>query len=171
MQDNFTHIFNLFLSMGTVLYIFAIVFLVVLRKSLMSFLSRYTLLFVCFITGIATVASLLYYHVSGFAPCDLCWYQRIFIYASFFISLLALIKKESIHVIKPYLVLLTIIGGIISLVHNVIYYVGYNPLPCSATASCTARYVFEFGFITIPLMALVTFVLTGVLLLITKKNK
>ncbi len=170
MQDSFTPIFNMLLSMGVIVYVFAIVFLLLQRKNLTSFFSKYGLLTICGISGIATISSLLYYHVSGFVPCDLCWYQRIFIYSSFLISLLALIKKDSIHVIKPYLVMLTVIGGCISIVHNIIYYTGFNPLPCSATASCTARYVFEFGFITIPLMALVTFVLTLVLLLLTKKK-
>ncbi len=170
-MNSFTHTFNILLSLGVILYVFAIIFIILMKKNLASFLEKYSLASICLLSGIATVASLVYFYVSGFVPCDLCWYQRIFIYSTFFISLLAVIRKESIYMIKPYLLILTVIGSIISIIHNVIYYVGYNPLPCSATASCTARYVFEFGFITIPLMALVTFVLTLVILLVTQKNK
>lgn len=171
MESTFTHYFNISLSLGVIIYAFAIVFLLSFRKTMLPILKKYALWTVFKLSGIAVVGSLLYAYVSGFAPCDLCWYQRIFLYGIFFISLLGLIRKESFFTLKPYLMMMTIIGGIIAIVHNIIYYVGYNPLPCSANASCTARYVFEFGFITIPLMSFITFLFIFVVLMLVKKEK
>jgi hypothetical protein len=81
------------------------------------------------------------------------------------LSFAAVIKRKSLDSILWQLKTLTVVGGVISLFHNFIYYTNINPIPCSATASCTARYVFEFGFATIPLMALVSFMLIFVLLI------
>lgn len=171
MEDSFTHYFNIFLSLGVIVYAFAIVFILCFKKTVLPLIKKYALASVFKLSIIAVVGSLLYAYVSGFAPCDLCWYQRIFLYSICFISFLGLIRRESFFTLKPYLMLLTVMGGIIAFIHNIIYYVGYNPLPCSANASCTARYVFEFGFITIPLMSLITFLFIFVILTLVKKDK
>ena len=42
-----------------------------------------------------------------------------------------------------------------SLVHNYVYYFGRETsVTCDAAASCKAYYVYEYGFVTIPFMAL-----------------
>ena len=123
-----------------------------------AFFTQYGLRIIFIISLLATVSSLIYSNYIGFPPCDLCWYQRIAMYPVVFISGLALYKKQDPALLAPYMSLLICVGGAISLFHNFIYYTNINPLPCSATASCTARYVYEFGFVTIPLMALLSFV-------------
>jgi disulfide bond formation protein DsbB len=170
-MKSFIHIFNVLLSIGVITYALAIVYIIVCKKKVMPMIKKYSLVAVFGISAIATICSIVYSNIVGFPPCDLCWYQRIFIYPIAFMSLYALIKKQDGALIRPYLVLLTVIGGFISLVHNIIYYVGYNPLPCSATASCTARYVFEFGFITIPLMAFMSLLLIFVVLKFSQKTQ
>ena len=61
----------------------AIVYVLFLRKQfpkIGAFLGRYGLLF-AFLTALgATAGSLFYSNVAGFAPCELCWFQRIFMY-------------------------------------------------------------------------------------------
>jgi disulfide bond formation protein DsbB len=128
---------------------------------------QYILSSVFLLSSIAMIGSLIYSNAIGFPPCDLCWYQRIFMYPIVFISGYAFFKKDKSVI--PYLKLLTYIGGFIALFHNFIYYTNINPLPCSATASCTARYVYEFGFMTIPLMSLSIFVL--ILIILSQKEK
>ncbi len=129
-----------------------------------AFVTAHTLRVVFAASLTAMVGSLIYSNVIGFPPCDLCWYQRIFMYPLVFITGYALCKKHNGWV--PYAKLLTLVGGAISLFHTVIYYTNVNPFPCSATASCTARYVWELGFMTIPLMALSIFVFIYLALLI-----
>ena len=113
----------------------------------------------------ATLGSLYYSEIAKFAPCDLCWFQRIFMYPQVVLLGLALWKKEN-HIID-YSLALIFIGTLISLYHNYIYYTAQQSSFCSIT-SCTQRYVAGFGFVTIPLMALTGFFVIGLLLLYKK---
>jgi len=52
------------------------------------------------------------------------------------------------------------VGGMISLYHSYIQFGGSPLIPCSATGisvACTQRYFLEFGYVTIPTMALTGF--------------
>lgn len=118
---------------------------------------------------IALLGSLTYSNVIGFPPCDLCWMQRIFLYPQVFILAVALRKKELN--ILAYTKVLSVIGLIFSVWHNFVYYGGSSPFPCSATASCTAHYVEVInGLVTIPSMALVSFILLLTLSCFNKKE-
>lgn len=172
-MQTFINFFNILLSLGTFLYIvliFGISFLIFKKDpKVKAFFARYGLKIIFSVSLIATVSSLIYSNYIGFPPCDLCWYQRIAMYPTVFISGLALYKKQDPSVLAPYMSLLVGVGGFISLFHNFIYYTNINPFPCSATASCTARYVYEFGFVTIPLMALLSFISLFIVLKSIKK--
>jgi disulfide bond formation protein DsbB len=112
---------------------------------------------------LSVCASLFYSDVIGYTPCKLCWLARIFMYPQLCMFFLALVKKVPVRI---HSIAFCIIGIIITLYHNWIYIGGYSPLPCDAAASCTQRFVFELGYITIPFMALAAFVgLIGVMLL------
>jgi disulfide bond formation protein DsbB len=110
---------------------------------------------------LAMSGSLYFSEIELYAPCVLCWYQRVAIYPQAFLMAVALFQKD----IKVYLYALPLlfVGTAIALYHNWIYYNSnfFNPggpaITCSANggASCTERYVEYFGFITIPLMSLV----------------
>lgn len=171
-MQNFVSFFNILLSVGIIVYILFIILALVFYKktAVQVFYKRYSLLFVFVISFIATTSSLIYSNAVGFLPCDLCWYQRIAMYPIALLSLVALFKKQSLSGIRWQVNTLAISGMIIALFHNLIYYTGINPISCSATASCTARYVFEFGFATIPLMALVSFLLILVVANTSKNN-
>ena len=124
-----------------------------------------------FVTAlIATLGSLFYSNVAGFPPCDLCWFQRIFMYPLVILFAVALIKKDS-SVIK-FALPTAAVGGLISLYHNYMYFgdQGLNAI-CQlfgVGVSCTKRYVFEFGYITIPVMALTAFALIITFLVLAK---
>jgi disulfide bond formation protein DsbB len=152
---------NQLLSIGSIL---------VLVLSFLAFLGNYVLslkrlgnyvalnkmLLIGLISLVATTGSLIYSIGIGYPPCELCWYQRIFIYSTAIIALTSAISKKTLDTI--YIWVLTIIGLAISFYHNLIYYTDYSPLPCDASASCTAKYVNEYGFMSIPLMALMLFI-------------
>jgi len=134
------------------------------------FLQKHGLLLACAVAVGSMLASLFYSLVAGFPPCDLCWYQRIFMYSSAVVLLSAVIKKDTR--VAPYVLLLSVIGAAISGYHNVVSYGGVRSV-CSilnTSVSCTKRYVFEFGYITIPMMALTAFALVIVLLIFAASN-
>ena len=105
----------------------------------------------------AFLGSLFYSIIIGFQPCTLCYWQRIFMYPMLFLASLSLIKKDKLD--SSYLLMLSGIGSLISIYHIYIQFTP-NPLPCSMTGqgvSCSENWVLEYGYITIPVMALTCF--------------
>lgn len=172
----FTPLTNQILSIltigGQIFVAFGILYAIYQRKNkenkLIQFFARNAIFFSFIILLVAMVGSLIYSGVIGYAPCDLCWYQRIFSYPSVFMLGMAMVRRE--HKAVDYVIMLSIIGGIISIYHNYISLGGTSILPCPAGGvSCTKLYVFEFGYITIPMMMLTAFALVIFLLAIQKK--
>lgn len=106
----------------------------------------------------STIGSLYYSEIRDFAPCILCWYQRVVMYPQVLILGMGLWRKD--HGIRPYILALSYLGLLISVYQLLIPYLGDNFAPCSASAvSCSIIYVNYFGFITIPVMALTSWLL------------
>lgn len=167
-----TEFVNTLSSIGTILlFVFSIVavLLLVTKKQhwVLSLISKNAILLSLLIGGLGVIGSLTYSNIIGYQPCNLCWWQRIFIYPSAILFLIAYTKKDS--TVFRYTNPLLLVGLLFSLYHNYIYYTGYSPLPCGTGVSCTQRFVFEFGFVTIPLMALSIFISLLSISLITKK--
>ncbi len=110
--------------------------------------------------------NLYYNEVLGIPPCDLCWWQRIFLYPQVVLFGMALFKRDSY--IADYSIVLSIIGAGFALYHHFLQMFP-NSLPCPATGvSCATRILFEFGYITYPLMAFSLFALLIVLMLFVR---
>lgn len=114
---------------------------------------------VTFLIAVASVAGSLYFsEVLLFAPCVLCWWQRVSMYPLVAISLIGIWRKDE----QAYLYVLpfAVFGSLVSIYQNVLYYMvnwGFAPAgigPCQAGISCTTNYITLFGFLTIPLMSL-----------------
>ena len=106
------------------------------------------------------IGSLFYSEIAGFPPCSLCWYQRIFIYPQIILLGGALIWRD--RSIARYLLPLSVIGAVVALYNSYLQYGGSPLIPCGtdpAAIDCAQRLVFEFGYVTIPLMSLTAFVL------------
>ena len=176
---------NKLLAFGTILsqlFIVAVVLYFLLRKSfpkipvaikeLFAWTARHGLLLAFLASLAASLASLFYSNIVGFEPCELCWYQRIFMYPLAVILGIAYFNRD--NNIFRYAMPLAIIGFIISLYQNGIYYnMGGLSAICDFSGigvSCTKRYIFEFGYITIPIMALTAFVLVITLLVLKKMD-
>jgi disulfide bond formation protein DsbB len=143
-------------------------FLTGLRASLY----KHSLALAWIVAIVATLGSLFYSDIAGYEPCKLCWLQRIFMYPLAVILGIATFKKDR-GIISYALPVLTI-GLLISIYHNYIYYGGSTPWPCEAFGlgvSCTKRYVFELGYITIPMMSLTAYLLTITFLLFGIKKR
>lgn len=150
--------------------VFAVIRLLINKKddTFLKLISKYSLHIGFILSCVSLVASLFYSEVAGFVPCTLCWIQRIFIYPQVILFGLALKQKET--TILPYSFALTLIGSVFSLYHNYLYFGGTPAIPCDASATCTQRYVFEFGFMTIPLMAFALFFALGVVYFVSKRK-
>lgn len=119
---------------------------------------KYGFLVAFIVASLAVIGSLTYSDVLGYTPCVLCWWQRIFMYP--LVLLLALSLKWRDVSIRGYAIAMTIVGGFIALDHYVLQTTGISVLPCSAvgySVSCAKNFVLQYGYITIPLMALSAF--------------
>src|SRR5579864_7125552 len=112
------------------------------------------------VSSIATGGSLFFSEIMHFLPCELCWYQRICMYPLSIISLLLAWKGE--HRAARYLLPLPVVGAGVSIYHLLIENnVIKEPTQCliSAPGGCATKWINEFGYITIPTLALTGFVL------------
>ena len=135
-------------------------------SELAKFLGKRGILLAFVIALAATLGSLFYSEIAGYAPCDLCWYQRIFMYPQVIILGISLWHKD-LGAAK-YGLPLAIIGLVIALYHNYIILSGSTLSVCTQSTftgvSCLQRYVFEFGYVTIPLMSFSAFALVALIL-------
>jgi disulfide bond formation protein DsbB len=119
---------------------------------------------------IATLGSLYFSEILDYIPCELCWYQRIFMYPLVIILGIGAIKKDAS--IALYSLILSGIGGCISIYHYSIQkidFLGDHSISCGIVP-CTGEYINWLGFITIPFLALIAFTIIFVTsLLILKK--
>lgn len=151
--------------------IVALVVIILFKKNrLPVFAKKYAALLAFVIALTATLGSLFYSEVAGFEPCKLCWFQRILMYPQVILLGMAFLKKD--ENITSYILGLSVPGAIIAGYHYLLQ-LGIAPaLTCSATGysvSCSQRFVMNFGYITIPLMAFSAFALIVLLQLIRRR--
>ena len=119
---------------------------------------------------VAMIGSLFYSEILGYAPCDLCWYQRILMYPLVIIYGAALIKKD-IKIALPG-IFLSGLGMIVSVYHYSLQKVSFMQKADGfcRDVSCTLQYENYLGFITIPFLAGTAFILIFILHLYMMKN-
>ena len=132
---------------------------------------NWNILFLCWlVSSISTMASLFFSYVMGFAPCVLCWYQRICLFPLVIILAVGLFPLDK-SVVK-FALPLAIAGWLTAFYHNLLYS-GVIPetiQPCSQGVSCTEKYIELFGFLTIPMLSLLSFSTIITLLIILKRT-
>ena len=123
---------------------------------------------------IATLGSLFFSEVAHYTPCVLCWYQRILMYPLVLILGIAYLKKDRAWA-PLYAIGLSIIGALIAAYHYLLQVKAVSALvPCSNSAlavDCAQKVFMQFGYITIPMMALSAFLLIIVLQMLQLKRK
>ncbi|MEW9670926.1 disulfide oxidoreductase [Ammoniphilus sp. 3BR4] len=141
------------------------------HHNLIRFITEYRLYLAWLVSVIALAGSLYFSEIMRFEPCKLCWFQRIFMYP--LVILLGIATYKNDHGIIPYAKTLSIIGIGISLFHYAQQKVPamQEILPCTQGVPCSGQYINWLGFITIPFLAFIGFVLIAVLLSIGKKNE
>ncbi|GLX70760.1 disulfide oxidoreductase [Paenibacillus glycanilyticus] len=135
-----------------------------------SWFQRYGLYLAWLVALVATCGSLYFSEIRGFIPCDLCWYQRIFMYP--LVIVLGIAAYRGDRRIIGYVLPMSIIGMLISIYHNFeIWFpkVG-EMMPCRSGIPCNYDYLNWLGFITIPLMALTAFILIIIFLVLGREK-
>ncbi|MFW5933402.1 MAG: disulfide bond formation protein B [Actinomycetota bacterium] len=120
------------------------------------------------IAAVATGGSLFMSEVANYAPCTLCWYQRIAMYPLVIVLGVAALRGDR-QVWRTSLPLAAI-GAAVSIWHIAIE---NNPAlggACDPVAPCSIIWVREFGFLTLPTMALIGFVSTALLSLVVRQR-
>jgi hypothetical protein len=107
------------------------------------------------IATVATAGSLYLSEVAGYVPCTLCWYQRIAMYPLVVVLGVAAWRRDR-EVWRTAVPIATIGAGI------AIWHIAIERNPslggaCDPAAPCSLLWVEEFGFLTLPTMALIGF--------------
>ena len=129
----------------------------------------YVLYIAWLVSVVATLGSLYFSEIKGFIPCELCWFQRIFMYPLAII--LGIAAYDNDKKLKKYVLPLSVIGGLISLYHYLVQKVpGFASIkPCVQGVPCNMQYINWFGFVTIPFLALTAFTLISILMIVLYK--
>ena len=131
----------------------------------------WNLLFACWlIASGSALGSLFFSDVMGFAPCVLCWYQRIALFPLVLILPMGLLPFDAKA--AKFALPLTVAGLLTAVYHNLLY-AGLIPKsiqPCAQGVPCTEKYIELFGFVSIPLLSLLAFAAMTVLLIIVKRR-
>jgi len=129
-------------------------------------------LWIGFLMSVGGVAiSLFYSEILGVLPCGLCWLQRVFLYPQALLFAVAIWKSD--RSVADYSIAFSIFGGAIALYQHYLQMGGASILPCPAVATgvdCAQRYLFEFGYITFPLMSFTIFAFLIILMLFVRKR-
>jgi disulfide bond formation protein DsbB len=159
------------LSLGTVASDVLVVFLLVIiltplsekgwGKKVGDFFGEHAVLFSFLVAGGSVVGSLFYSEFAHFAPCELCWIQRGFLYTEAILLFVALAARKEERVrkfgewVRKACLILSAIQFPISAYHTYLQLGGGEIVPCSAIGpSCQYVYFVQYGYVTIPSMAL-----------------
>ncbi len=118
----------------------------------------------------ATLGVLFVGEVMGQAPCNLCWYQRAFMFPLAIILGFAAFRGDS-HV-RRYAIPLALAGAGLAGSHS-LYYLGVIPEaiePCGAGPSCASGDMTILGGLPLPLLSFAAFALIAGLLAFPRKD-
>ncbi|MBW2705283.1 MAG: disulfide bond formation protein B [Deltaproteobacteria bacterium] len=133
--------------------------------------SNWTIIFLCWIiASVSTLGSLFFSEIMEFPPCALCWYQRVFMFPLVFIFLVGLFPFDK-SIIK-FALPLAIAGWVFAFYHYLLYsgIIPESIQPCSQGVSCSETYLDLFGFLTFPMLSLISFSTIIVLLFLLKRR-
>nr|WP_302084059.1 disulfide bond formation protein B [Salinibaculum sp. KK48] len=115
------------------------------------------------IAVVATLGSLSYSNVLGFFPCELCWFQRIFMYP--LVPLLGYAAYMRSRELAPLILAYTLPGAAIAAYHS---YIQLAPSASCGSLACSTVNI-RILWLSIPNQALLAFLLisslVGVLVL------
>lgn len=157
--------FNTIAALGIIGIQIAIIIIIigwVIKAPFIALIARYAGVLIASLFTAAALMSFIYQYGFGYEPCLLCWYQRIAIFPIAILGWMANIRTQVL--LQKQILILSSTGLLIAAFHTYIDVFPTGLDVCGATGpSCLIRYVYEFGYITIPVMSL-TVLAAGVLL-------
>ena len=119
---------------------------------------------------VTTLGSLYLSEIAHFPPCPLCWYQRICMYPLFLMLLIAGLRRD--REIYWYVLGPAIIGTGFAIYHSQLQAFPDQAGPfCKLNDPCTARWVWEFGFVSIPFMSLAAFTFIITMMFVLRSDR
>ena len=120
------------------------------------------------IATVSTLAALFLSEVMEVAPCSLCWYQRIFMFPLVFVLASGLFPPD--RRVLRYATPLVVAGWLLALFHLLLTrgYIPETMTPCRQGIPCSRIDVEWFGFVTVPLLSLLSFTAIGLALAATR---
>lgn len=118
----------------------------------------------------ATLGTLFQSEVMKLPPCELCWYQRIFMFPLVIMLPLALFPFDA-RVVR-YALPLALAGAVVAFYQLLLTW-GVIPesiRPCTQGVPCSEIQWTWLGFITVPLIATVAFATISALLILTRRK-
>jgi disulfide bond formation protein DsbB len=161
-QTNATPVIGLLTLLSNVIFVAVILVILVhadSRKHLYNFVHKYVLELLFFGILSAVIGSLVYSDIVGFLPCDLCWWQRLFMYPQLLIVGMAWKRKDT--TIIDYLVPFSVLGAIVALYQSFIQWgfaFGIEGGCVAAGGECAKVYFTQYSYITIPFMSFTVFI-------------
>lgn len=119
---------------------------------------------------VATLGSLYFSEVRMYVPCTLCWYQRILMYP--LVLLLGVASYRQDREVVQYALPLSLLGVVVSGYHLMEQKIpGFGAaVLCRSGVPCSGEYINWFGFLTIPGLSLIAFVVISALLIATARR-
>lgn len=116
------------------------------------------------VATVSTLGALFLSEVMAVAPCALCWYQRVFMFPLVFVLACGLLPLDR-RVVR-YATPLVVVGWLVALFHLLLTrgYIPETMTPCTQGIPCSRIDVEWFGFVTIPLLSLLSFSAIGLAL-------
>lgn len=112
---------------------------------------------------LATMGSLYFSEVAEFEPCKLCWYQRIAMYPLVVILGIAAVRRDP--GVRIYAIALAAIGALLATYHVALEWIpALDTGACGTGPACSVIWFRVFGFVSLPSLALVAFLLILTLL-------
>lgn len=119
---------------------------------------------------VASLVALFVGEIMGQTPCNLCWFQRVFMFS------LAVVLGVSCYYedrfVWHYALPLAVLGGLVAAYHSLLYVGALAPSlePCSAEASCSSTNMLFAGAVPLPFLSLAAFIGIAVLLINLRKR-
>ena len=130
--------------------------------------SGWTLIFCAWlVASVSMLGALFFGEVMHLPPCVLCWYQRIAMFPLVLILPVGLFPFDRKVVL--YTLPLAVIGWLFAVFHMLLI-AGVIPesiKPCTQGVPCSEKVIEWFGFVTIPLLAVLAFSIILALLIVT----
>lgn len=166
---------NHLLAWGGLIVIAATIALIIdlrTKRVLSGHIQKWGLIVALKMTLVASALTLVYSEVFGVIPCGFCWIERVMLYPQVLILLAAAYFKD--RLVSRYGIVLSGVGLLVSLYHHYIQMGGSQFIKCPAAgagADCAKRFIFEFNFITFPLLSAIIFAFLIVLYLYILKTR